>query len=174
MSTKLKMSLPVDSAARKDMPITTGVLDYFPAAIAAIARLSKRGNDKHNPGQPLHWSRGKSQDHADCIPRHLIDRGAIDPDTGEYHEVMLAWRALALLQLAEEARGAPLARGSRVADEGPKPLAWDEGWRCICGSTEVWRNYTEATLIEKPARGRSGPLCNNINCFSRMVSDGQR
>lgn len=98
-----------DSAARKNLPVTTGVLDYFPDAIAAVARLSKIGNDKHNPGQPLHWSRGKSNDHADCIGRHLIDRGTLDPD-GVLHDVMLAWRALANLQLVIEdykARGEP-------------------------------------------------------------------
>lgn len=109
-----EMILPADSAGRKDTPITTGVLDYFPLAIAAVARLSKKGNDKHNPGQPLHWSRDKSTDHENCIPRHLVDRGVIDPDTGELHEVSLAWRALALLELAEEKRlGKPMSRGSR-------------------------------------------------------------
>lgn len=111
----LEMMLPADSASRKGLPMCTGVLDYFPLAIAAIARLSKKGNDKHNPGQPLHWSRDKSADHADCILKHLTDRGTIDPDNGELHDVSLAWRALANLELAEEQRlGKPVARGSRV------------------------------------------------------------
>lgn len=92
-----QMLLPADPAARKDLPITTGVLDYFPLAIAEVARVSKAGNDQHNPGQPLHWAKGKSMDHADCIPRHLIDRGALDSD-GMRHTAKLAWRALALLQ----------------------------------------------------------------------------
>ncbi len=91
-------------SARKDEPVTTGVLDYFPLAIKALARLSKKGNDKHNPGEPLHWSREKSGDHADCIGRHLLDRGKVDPESGELHDVALAWRALANLQLAEEKR----------------------------------------------------------------------
>jgi hypothetical protein len=91
------MLLPSDPAARKDLPITTGVLDYFPLAIAEVARVSKAGNDQHNPGQPLHWAKGKSMDHADCIARHLIDRGARDSD-GMRHSAKLAWRALALLQ----------------------------------------------------------------------------
>lgn len=109
-----EMILPSDSASRKDTPITTGFLDYFPLATAAVSRLSKKGNDKHNPGQPLHWARGKSQDHADCIPRHLIDRGAIDPDSGESHTVSLAWRAMAMLELEEEERlGTGISRGSQ-------------------------------------------------------------
>jgi hypothetical protein len=106
--------LPQDSETRKNIPITTGVLDYFPAAIAYIAMISKAGNDKHNPGQPLHWSRGKSNDHADCIGRHLEDRGFFDPEDNLRHTGKLAWRALALLQEElEREEGAPLSRGSR-------------------------------------------------------------
>jgi len=105
-------TLPTDSQARKNIPIATGLLDYFPAALAAVAEVSKAGNDKHNPGEPLHWARGKSMDQADCIGRHLIERGTIDPDTGLRHSAQLAWRALALLQLELEEAGAPLARGA--------------------------------------------------------------
>jgi hypothetical protein len=105
--------LPAGSADRKAVPITSGVLDYFPAALAEVAKVSKAGNDKHNPGEPLHWSRGKSADHADSIARHLIERGGVDADTGVRHSAELAWRALALLQQELEDAGlAPLARGS--------------------------------------------------------------
>ncbi len=89
--------LPQDREARKVTPIATGVLDYFPLALAAVARVSKAGNDQHNPGEPLHWNRGKSSDHADCIIRHLLERGLIDTD-GMRHSAKTAWRALALLQ----------------------------------------------------------------------------
>lgn len=104
-------ALPIDSATRKDLPLATGVLDYFPAALAEVAKLSKHGNDKHNPGEPLHHARGKSGDHADCLLRHLVERGTVDTD-GFLHEVKVAWRALALLQEAMEERGAPLARAA--------------------------------------------------------------
>lgn len=108
--------LPTDSEERKEIPIFSGVLNYFPLAIAAVARVSKRGNDKHNPGQPLHWSRGKSTDHTDCIARHLIDFETLN-DAGEYEEAAaLAWRALAALQILEERRlGKSISRGSRVS-----------------------------------------------------------
>lgn len=112
MSSNVEQTMPKDSAERKNVPICSGVLDYFPAALAAVAKLSKLGNDKHNPGEPLHWTRDKSTDHADCIARHLIDRGIIDPDTGLSHTVEIAWRALALLQIELEAAGAPKARGA--------------------------------------------------------------
>ena len=91
------MLLPDDPDERKGIPVATGVLDYFPLALAEVARVSKAGNDQHNPGQPLHWDRAKSLDHADCIARHLIDRGSRDAD-GQRHSAKLAWRALALLQ----------------------------------------------------------------------------
>lgn len=100
-----KMLLSEDPQVRKDTPITSGVLDYFPLALAAVAQCSKVGNDQHNPGQPLHWAKGKSTDHADCIARHLIDRHTVDTD-GVSHMVKLAWRALALLQTTLEAERA--------------------------------------------------------------------
>jgi hypothetical protein len=93
--------LPSDPKHRKAIPLTTGVLDYFPDALIEVAKTSKAGNDQHNPGQPLHWSKEKSTDHADCITRHLIDRGQIDDD-GCRHSAKLAWRALALLQIEIE------------------------------------------------------------------------
>lgn len=91
------MPLPKDPAKRKEFPIARGVLDYFPDAIAEVAHVSKVGNDQHNPGQPMHWAKEKSTDHADCIVRHLIDRGKLDSD-GVRHSAKVAWRALALLQ----------------------------------------------------------------------------
>lgn len=112
--------LPTDKQARKDTPICSGVLDYFPAAIAEIARVSKAGNDQHNPGQPLHWSRGKSADHADCVIRHTMERGSIDTD-GMRHSAKAAWRALALLQEELEAAGAPMARGGDTVEVGRTP-----------------------------------------------------
>lgn len=90
--------LPADPKARKALPICTGVLDYFPDAVAAVAACSLAGNIQHNgPDAPLHWARGKSMDHADCIVRHLIQRGTVDED-GILHSAKAAWRALALLQ----------------------------------------------------------------------------
>ena len=96
--------LPSDPAKRKAAPICRGLLDYFPNACAAVAELSRIGNEQHNPGEPMHWAREKSTDQADCIVRHLIDRGKIDTD-GVRHSAKVAWRALALLQLEIEAAG---------------------------------------------------------------------
>lgn len=96
------MLLPTNAAERKKIPIVSGVLDYFPLAIAEVAKCSLSSNEQHNPGQPLHWDRTKSTDHIDCIGRHIVDRGKFDDD-GQRHSAKLAWRALALLQLELEA-----------------------------------------------------------------------
>jgi len=95
--TEPRRYIPGDSASRKRVPMALGCLDYFPDALAAVAEVSFLGNEKHNPGQPVHWARGKSMDHADCIVRHLVERGGKDP-AGVRHTAQLAWRALALLQ----------------------------------------------------------------------------
>ena len=115
-------TLPTDSAERKGVPLARGVLDYFPAALAAVARLSQVGNEKHNPGEDMHHARGKSSDHADCILRHLVERGTYDTDN-ILHDVKVAWRALALLQeTLENLEDAPLPRGARLPPED-EPVA---------------------------------------------------
>jgi hypothetical protein len=77
-------------------------MEYFPDAIVAIANLSQRGNDQHNPGHPLHWARGKSGDESDTMLRHFLQRGTLDTD-GVRHTVKMAWRAMAILQKEIEA-----------------------------------------------------------------------
>ncbi len=136
------MTLPTDSAARKEYPMADGLLAYFPAALGGGARVSKQGNDKHNPGEPLHHARGKSGDHANCIVRHLVDVLDLhakirDADERSNHfcarpgtlsmvdnkayrarlleEVScLAWRALALSQEMHEVDEAPVAPAARL------------------------------------------------------------
>ena len=90
-------TLPTTAAERKAHPVASGVLDYFPDAITAIAHVSYVGNEQHNPGQPLHWDRAKSTDEADALMRHFMERGKLDND-GLRHTAKMAWRALALLQ----------------------------------------------------------------------------
>lgn len=96
------MSLPVDAAARKDVPIYLGVLRYFPRALAEVAAVSRIGNEQHNPGKPLHWDRSKSTDELDALTRHLMEAGTFDSD-GLRHSAKVAWRALANLEKELEA-----------------------------------------------------------------------
>lgn len=90
-----------DKTERKERPIASGVLGYFPDAIAEVANVSYVGNQQHNPGQPMHWDKSKSPDHADCVARHLIEAGMMDTD-GLRHSAKVAWRALAMLQVEIE------------------------------------------------------------------------
>lgn len=90
-------ALPVDAQQRKSIPLYSGVVKYFPDALAAVAELSRIGNDQHNPGKPLHWDRSKSGDELDALMRHLTEAGTIDND-GVRHSTKVAWRAMANLQ----------------------------------------------------------------------------
>ncbi len=109
---ELRPVLPTGAKERNEYPMAEGLLYYFPAALAEVARLSKIGNDQHNPGEPMHWARDKSTDHANKIMKHLVDAGLIDTD-GVRHSVKAAWRALALAEIELEEAGYPKARNAR-------------------------------------------------------------
>jgi hypothetical protein len=133
----IKLTLGTDSAARKDIQLVAACLRYIPAALAQFALHSKAGNDKHNPGQPIHHARGKSMDHEECILRHLVDLQdirayiereglAFDVHVNPEHERAVAmlieeataefWRAGIFLQeLCETYLDAPLAPGAVAA-----------------------------------------------------------
>ena len=85
--------LPEDSKERKDIPIYTGVINYFPDAFVELAKLSLRGGVQHGQTrETLHWDRDKSTDHLDALCRHMIDEDWVE----------VAWRALANLQVQIE------------------------------------------------------------------------
>jgi hypothetical protein len=103
------MSLPKDDAARKRIKPFAGFLSYFPDAIAAVAELSFLANEKHNPGEPMHWAKGKSTEQRESLMRHLLDEAAAGPLSRDQYEaagkrwailhaVSTAWRAMAQLQ----------------------------------------------------------------------------
>lgn len=96
-------ALPTAAAARKGIPLYSGLLKYFPDALCAVAELSRIGNEQHNPGKPLHWDRSKSGDEADALMRHLLQCDEMDSD-GTLHAVKVAWRGLALAQKKIEDR----------------------------------------------------------------------
>lgn len=173
------MQLPTDRNTRKDIPLARGLLDYFPAALAEVARLSKEGNDVHNPGEELHHSRGKSNDHADCILRHLTDRGFEDSD-GFLHDAKVAWRALALLQEALEERGAKLARAARVDSDYLEDLddlrtineRKDDGEFFTAREMEIFLSgydFGQAALIDEAVDEFSDEM--NLPPYSTVPSD---
>jgi hypothetical protein len=92
------MRLPTDANERKAIPVYSGFIAYFPLAIAAVAAHSLRSNEQHNPGQPLHWDKAKSQDEKDALCRHLIDGVGATPETDIVEATAVAWRAMANLE----------------------------------------------------------------------------
>jgi hypothetical protein len=164
----MKLTLPTDSAARKRHPMARGPLAYAPAILAGVAEVCIDGNDKHNPGQPLHHARGKSADHADCIVRHLMDvqdivawiernEAASVLNPGNMDEYVAARKALltevnqlacrALMfgqEIHETYGGAPLAPGARLP-ESPAPAG-------TADDVPVLLDYSH----EMPLRGAAG------------------
>ena len=98
------MSLPKDAKERKEIPIWSGVLMYFPDSLIEVAKVSWKGNQQHNPTEELHWAREKSTDQLNTTMRHMLDHGMGNPkDTdGCYHLAKAIWRLCAELQLVIE------------------------------------------------------------------------
>ncbi|BAQ93006.1 hypothetical protein [uncultured Mediterranean phage uvMED] len=110
-----------DPKDRKDTPVFSGVLKYFPDAIREVARCSKVGNDQHNPNKELFWDRSKSGDELDALARHLLEAGTLDTD-GIRHSTKVAWRSLANLQKEIEA--------DKKKDDALEEMAKEEkGWK---------------------------------------------
>lgn len=156
------LTLTTDSDARKRIPLIGGLWGYFPAALVGVAKHSFKSNEKHNPGQPLHWSFDKSNDHAECCGRHLVDlhelRAAIDrePDLGERIKLIgqlldeanaHAWRALALSQtLHMEFDGAPLPfNAKRSLPEPEAAIVVDSVQRPEQGGPAPWTSNCDTT-----------------------------
>ena len=93
---------------------------YFPDAVKAMAQCSQVGNDQHNKGQELHWARSKSGDEQDCMVRHAMDAGCIEPmdEDNILHATKEAWRACGNLQKTLEQRGeAPMSPYNGMTQE---------------------------------------------------------
>jgi hypothetical protein len=89
-----------EAQRRKQSPMYSGLIAYFPDALEEVSHVSFVGNLQHNPGQPLHWAKEKSTDEPDCLIRHLTDhaRGDKFDSDGVRHLAKAAWRSLANLQ----------------------------------------------------------------------------
>jgi hypothetical protein len=123
----MAMNLPSDAQKRKEIPVYSGCVHYFPLALAAVSALSKQGNDQHNPGSHLHWDRSKSGDEKDAMMRHIIDEDWVH----------VAWRALANLQKEIENGYDPFELFDRKEEEGT-----DEDYLPIIPfSYEQWKTH---------------------------------
>lgn len=112
------MSLPHGYEARKAIPLYDFLTQYFPDALVELTKVSVEGNKQHNPGEPLHWARGKSMDQLNTAMRHLFDHGggATFDEDGCMHLAKAAWRLLAEIQLLVEKRQKDTADFKRAAE----------------------------------------------------------
>jgi len=91
----------MDEAKRRKMtPMYSGLIAYFPDALALVAQNSVIGQHQHGTlDEPLHWDRSKSADEMDAMIRHMADHSKDPYDSdGRLHMSKVAWRALAFLQ----------------------------------------------------------------------------
>jgi hypothetical protein len=127
------MPLPKDNALRKALPLFTFLTEYFPDAILELVKVSVAGNMQHNPGEPMHWARGKSMDQLNTAQRHMWDYATTGPYNDEpplppeilaaiggeppMHLANAAWRLLAQIQLDCESRAAAYAASAQDSVE---------------------------------------------------------
>ena len=131
------MPLPRNAKARKEIPIYSGFISYFPDAIAAVASHSFQSNEQHNPGEPLHWARDKSTDQMDALSRHLTELPQAENLIEDIQLLKaIVWRAMAQLQLKCEQRNAmENAVSSSIAVQQAEDAAFDK--------SELTRVYME-------------------------------
>lgn len=186
----IQTTLPTDSDERKNLPVLSGALKYAPAAVMLMSETSKLGNDKHNPGQELHHSRGKSADHGDCIGRHVMDvedivaaftRGVEQsPENLKQLRLelgQLMWRTgLYVQELAEKYLGAPLAPGAKLpspAVEVPRSFHEYAGAAGGCQKPNGHTGFCYAPtgkLVEKPVQEpKPGTVTTVCGTISRLM-----
>lgn len=94
--------IPEDDAERACYPIGTYLTEYCPNALLALSKHSYEANEKHNPGEEIHWARDKSIGSINRIFRHLFEfawhYGRGEKDKSRYHLTAAAWRTNELLE----------------------------------------------------------------------------
>jgi hypothetical protein len=123
------MSLPTDDTERKRMQMWTFLTEYFPDAFEEVVKVAVAGNEQHNPGEKLHWARGKSMNQMDTAFRHQWDyaRGVHKDTDGMYHLAKAIWRLQAELQLLIEQERSPTPQTPSPQLTG-NPAYWLAWW----------------------------------------------
>ena len=143
------MTLPTDPDARKDVPMFSGLMMYFPDALAAVAECSRIGHEQHNPGTPIFWDRSKSGDERDALLRHLLEAGTTDTD-GVRHSAKVAWRALAALQKEIEDTTEPPRGGMQQFLSSPSPaLPKEEEARPWVAVKRTWQGVPQVAVVRE-------------------------
>jgi hypothetical protein len=190
----INLSLGRDHAARKALPIMR-VLGYFTAALAGLTRHAVRGNKQHNGDAPLHWARGKSADHAECVGRHSFDmmdmhawlernpehpdREAVITELEHEYDARL-WRAAADSQeFYEKFRGAPISPSSKLP-EPPVVLTPDDDAGkidldalCPGMSPSLRRGFVPKGTVDEPVAqtpDEGAPRCGYMSRTKRVCT----
>lgn len=170
-----------DYDGRKAIPIFEGVVMYFPKALAAVSEVSHAGNQQHNPGEPLHWARGKSMDQYNTALRHMMDHrmgGGRQPEfssknngwipeprdkDGVRHLAKAAWRVLAALELAIEEEELAARQSSEPV---PSPLTESTlaTADCGCGAHTFARHCNDlpGSIVRDGIHHREGAPCYHV------------
>ena len=128
--------LPNNAQERKKYPMYSGLLNYFPDALAMVAKCSYDGNQQHHPDKPLHWDKSKSYDELDALVRHICE--------GEWEKV--AWRALANLQ-----RKIDDGYGMETGEVVCEPYVWDSesvGYIITCDGFNLWLQNEKKYIVK--------------------------
>lgn len=145
--------LPKGYDERKALPIYDFLVGYFPLAIIELVKVAVVGNEQHNPGERLHWARGKSMDQLNTAMRHIFDHGmgnVYDDDGRTMHLAKAAWRLLAEVQLRCEAR-------AREAEAPSKPAPASHEVQAV--RPAVVADLRPASLVPAPGFMFDGPAC---------------
>lgn len=109
-------SLPTFDANTKDdetkSPVVRGVLHYFPQALAAVGLVSQAGAKKYDWNGWEDVEDGRTR-YTDALGRHLLSEAEedVDVDITRYsdvdiwHDMQVAWNALARLELRLTGKG---------------------------------------------------------------------
>lgn len=78
--------------------VVQGFMQYFPNAIAEVARVSEFGAQKYAWGNWQFVHAGIER-YTEALGRHLLANEEIDPESELLHAAHIAWNAMARLEL---------------------------------------------------------------------------
>jgi hypothetical protein len=179
------------AAQRKDVPLYRGFVQYFPDAMCAVAELSMLASKQHGHAE-IHWDKNKSNDHLDCLLRHLVQADEYDTD-GVLHATKVAWRAMAHLQIvldreredqmaARSVRGAGSSESSETQDNEDEEVEEDgqgEGESDSENSSDESHSDVECGLCNRhlmtiPSTQAEGMVVICADCDSKLSGKDDR
>lgn len=122
-------------------PLYSGCLQYFPRALEAVAQVSAYGAKKYKvPYEEQNWRKVEDgrERYTDAMARHQLGEAKndnVDPESGLAEDAMVAWNALARLEL----RLSQAAAQEEWVQYWRTPRMWEQAVRD--GRWEVYLRY---------------------------------